>query len=201
MVHHHSGSLSEVGFNAYITFSAIKRHFTTPTYDFFKYSGKVNSSFDSFCARKDAYTFQRLGKKERDVKGLVLANAVAKPKLWVGELLEDPAQTTYQAWKKKQDALTDHVKNSLSFLDPEYKVNFLSTNGHYPLIVDKYLQQQISLETLTVLAALSNSESYWSEVVKDTVVFPGILLKIRKYRPFLIYSNDKMVAAVKDHFF
>ena len=41
------------GFAAYVTFLAIKQHFTVDSYDFFKYNGKVNAKYDSFVTKND----------------------------------------------------------------------------------------------------------------------------------------------------
>lgn len=196
---HQQSFLNETGYNAYVKYSAIKRHFTS-SYDYHKYNGKINTSFDAFVARRDAYSFQRLG-KHRDYEGVILSNIVENPKVWIGSLLDDCANDIYFSWKKKQDSITQHIKESLNVLDDDFRNNFISTKGQYPLIVEKYLQKNISLETLTILAKLSNSEVYWKETVTDTVVFPDILRKISKYHPFLVYSNDKIKKVIKDHFF
>ncbi len=191
--------LTESGFIAYRDYLAIKRHFTS-SYDYFKYNGKVNVSQDSFVCRRDAYQFQRLSKK-RDYKNLILSNIVINPKLWVGGLLEESAIETYLAWKKKTDSITRHVEDDLSKLDDDFKANFISTSGQYPQVIDLYLRKEISLETVTILAKLTNSFVYWNKTVVDKVVFPDIINRIDKYHPFLIYSTDTIKKVVKNHFF
>lgn len=192
-------SLNETGYKSYITYLAIKRHFTS-SYDYHKYNGKINASYDSFISRKDAYFFQRLG-KERDVEGLILSNIIVNPKIWAGNLLDDSARQTYMQWKKKQDAITQHVKESLSELEDDFRENFYVKKGAYPHIVDLYLQKKISLEALTILTKVTKSDQYWKGKVIDKVVFPDILKKVNKYHPFINYSNEKMTKAIKDHFF
>lgn len=191
--------LNESGFTAYSEYLAIKRHFTTK-YDYFKYNGKVNVSKESFEARRDAYQFQRLSKK-KDYKNLILSNIVNNPKAWVGSLLEDSANETYLEWKKRTDAITRHVQDSLSKLDDDFKTNFVSSNGQYPHVIDLFLRKEISLETITLLTKLTNSSEYWKKKVVDKVVFPDILMKIDKYHPFIVYSPEKMKKVVKNHFF
>lgn len=191
--------LTESGFTAYSEYLAIKRHFTTK-YDYFKYNGKVNASKESFEARRDAYQFQRLSKK-KDYKNLILSNIVNNPKAWVGSLLEDSANETYLEWKKRTDAITRHVQDSLSKLDDDFKTNFVSSNGQYPHVIDLFLRKEISLETITLLTKLTNSSEYWKKTVVDKVVFPDILIKIDKYHPFIVYSPEKMKKVIKNHFF
>jgi hypothetical protein len=64
-----------------------------------------------------------------------------------------------------------------------------------------HLQGKISLEALTILTKITNSEGYWRENVLDKTIFPDILRKLAKYEPFLIYQKEKITAAVKSHFF
>ena len=49
-------------FEAYKLYTAIKNHFTTESYDYFKYNGKVRASEHTFETRKDKYMFYKLSK-------------------------------------------------------------------------------------------------------------------------------------------
>lgn len=192
-------SLNEVGFRAYITYLALKRHFTS-SYDYHKYNGKVNASYDNFITRKDAYSFQRLG-KQKNYEELIISNIAVNPKIWVGQLLEDSSRQIYLEWKKKQDSITQHLKDSLSILDNEFQSNFTVENGQYPHLVDLYLQRKLSLEVFTLLTKLTNSQPYWNEKVVDKVLFPDIMNKVDKYYPFINYSKEKLTKVIKNHFF
>lgn len=191
--------LTESGFTVYKDYLAIKRHFTTK-YDYFKYNGKINASREKFETRRDAYQFQRLSRK-KNYKDLILANVVIKPKLWVGELFDDSAEQIYFDWKKRTDSITHHVQDSLSKLDDNFKANFVVRDGQYPHIIDLYMRKELSLETVTIMTALTNSSSYWRKNVVDKVVFPDIVEKLDKYNPFLVYSQEKLKKVVKNHFF
>lgn len=193
-------SLNETGFKAYTTYLALKRHFTTPSYDYHKYNGKVNASFESFVHRKDAFTFQRMG-KQKDYEGLILSNVILNPKIWAGQLLDDSARAVHTDWAKKQSAITHHVKEGLSDLDDDLQSNFKVDNGQYPHIVNLYLQKRITLELLTIITKMTNSQAYWNKTVTDKVLFPDITLKIDKYHPFLVYSKEKVTKVIKDRFF
>lgn len=192
-------SLNETGFKAYVEYLALKRHFTS-SYDYHKYNGKVNASFDSFLSRRDAFTFQRLG-KQRDYTNLILSNIVKDPKIWAGSLLEDNARSVYLEWKKIQDSITNHIEESIERMDDDFQTNFVVVNGQYPHIINLYLQKKISLETLCILTKLTNSRTYWSDKVVDKVVFPDIIRTIDKYYPFINYSPEKIKKVLKNHFF
>jgi hypothetical protein len=51
------------GFDVYKVYLGVKLHFTTKTYDYIKYGGKVNATLDSFTKRKDRYFFHKLSTK------------------------------------------------------------------------------------------------------------------------------------------
>ena len=191
--------LNEHGFTAYRDYLAIKRHFTS-SYDYFKYNGKVNVSQDNFMSRRDAYQFQRLSRK-RDYQNLILSNILVNPKIWVGGLLEDSANSVHMEWKKRTDSITRHMQDSLSELNDDFKTNFVSIDGQYPHIIDLYLRKELSLEVITILTSLTNSSDYWQKTVVDKVVFPDIIKKIDKYHPFLVYSPEKLKKVIKNHFF
>ena len=48
------------GYEAYRLYLAVKLHFSTENYDFFKHNAKVNASIGSFTKRNDRYFFHRL---------------------------------------------------------------------------------------------------------------------------------------------
>ena len=192
-------SLNEIGYNAYIEYLALKRHFTS-SYNYHKYNGKVNASYDSFLSRKDAFSFQKLG-KQRDYQNIILSNMVKNPKIWVGALFEQDARDTYLKWKQIQASITHHVEDSLSVLDDDFQENFIVRDGQYPHIVDLFLQKRISLEVFCILVKISNSEPYWKQKVVDKVIFPDIMNIVEKYYPFLDFSSEKMKKVIKNHFF
>ena len=51
------------GFAAFAMWNALKLHFTSDSYDYFKYNGKTNVSKQSFTTRKDKYQFYKLSRK------------------------------------------------------------------------------------------------------------------------------------------
>ena len=47
------------GFAAFALYNALKLHFTSDSYDYFKYHGKTNVSKQTFTTRKDKYQFYK----------------------------------------------------------------------------------------------------------------------------------------------
>lgn len=46
-------------FEVYVNYLALKSHFSSPKYDYFKYNKKVRASLTSFNKRKDRYFFEK----------------------------------------------------------------------------------------------------------------------------------------------
>lgn len=190
---------SDDSFNAYVKFLAIKKHFTTDNYDYFKYNGKVRANYETFMSRNDAYSFAKLSKKD-DVQGLILANILINKNIWVRELLDSEGEARYMNWRKRIESLTYTFKSELAHLDDEYKQNFISRDGQHPLLMTLLLQRKISLETFTILSFMANIFSYWSEKVVDKHVACDIINKSKKYKPFLEYDPNRFKTIVKERF-
>jgi hypothetical protein len=197
----HDSYVTEASFRTYVDYLALKRHFTNESYDYHKYNGKIRASFESFQTRNDAFYFAKLSQKQ-DTHNLLLSNIVKNPKIWVRELCEEQAEQIYLDWKKRIDGLTYHFTNDLSKLNEDYKTNFsVSANGQTPKLISLYLQKQISLETFSILAHLSNVFPYWSAEVKDKIVAGDVIKLSQKYYPFLNIDKKKFQAIVKERFF
>jgi hypothetical protein len=68
-------------------------------------------------------------------------------------------------------------------------------------LITLYLQKQISLETITILASLSNIFPYWEKEIVDKIVAYDIIILLGKYRPFLEYDEKKFKNIVREQFF
>ena len=51
------------GFEVFKLYLAIKLHFTTDTYNYEEYGGKVNCKLETFTKRNDRYFFHKLSKR------------------------------------------------------------------------------------------------------------------------------------------
>jgi len=191
--------VSDDSFNTYVKFLALKKHFTTDGYDYFKYNGKVRANRETFMARNDAYSFAKLSKKD-DPQGLILSNLLINKNIWVRDLLDSEGEARYTNWRKRVESLGYIFKSELAHLNDEYKRNFISIDGQHPLVMTLLLQKKISLETFTILSHQANIFSYWSEKVVDKHVSFDIINKSRKYKPFLDFEPKRFQKLIKDHF-
>ena len=177
----------------------MKKHFTSD-YDYHRYNGKIRASFDKFRTRNDAYFFEKLSNKDNPEQ-LMLANMIVKPNVWIREIIEQEGEDRYIDWQRKIDSLSRIFKSDLSQLDDNFQANFTSVSGQHPLIMTMYLQKKISLETISILAKISNIFPYWEKEVGDKIVSRDIIRLLKKYKPFLEIDEKKFKDIVRERFF
>jgi hypothetical protein len=185
-------------FNIYVYYLALKRHFTS-SYDYFKYNGKVKANAMSFENRKDKFFFYKLSKK-KEAKDIILANMLANPNAWAGELLDDKAESIYKDWAKRKQSLTYEFKSDIVNMDDDFNLNFYVENGQHPRLLKLYMMNRISLETLVILCDITGCMKYWEKNISDNIVFPDINTLVRKYQPFLEYDKAKMRKILLDKY-
>lgn len=181
-------------FNSYV---ALKNHFTS-SYDYHKYRAKVRTSYDSFKNRRDFSFFQKLSKKH-DPFGLMIANFIKNPNIWVGDLLTADSEKNYYDWSKRAKALTYTIKNELGYLKEDFNDNFIVTDGQMPFIILQYYEGKISLETLVVLSYIAGTIPYWDKKIKDPL-YVELSVLIKKYCNFIEYDIEKIKEIVITHF-
>lgn len=188
--------VNEKSYEVYIKYLAMKKHFSSPSYDYHKYNGKVRASFDAFKSRNDAFYFAKLAKQD-DFENVLLANIVKNSNAWIRDIAED--DFVYVEWKKKIDSLGYTFKSELRHLNDDWQSNFV-TDGQHPIVLTLYLQKKISLETFAILIHIANIFDYWEQNLLDKFVASDIIQHSRKYLPFLMLDMKRFKTYVKDHF-
>lgn len=177
---------------AFELFRALSLHFSG-SYDFFKYHGKVKKvDPEYFLGHKDRLKYTKLARlyPEDELVGFIVSNALEKKKLWIGNLMDSNAKETYSKWKSRQESLTYRFQQEWRHLLDISENPFKFGEG-YPPAVTEYLGNEISLETLSILeAAFKFLEK--SPKTKDDIILEPLLLKIKKYLPFLVFDPYKI---------
>ncbi len=106
------------GFSAFALYNAIKLHFTSDSYDFFKYGGKTNVSKSNFAVRKDKYSFYKLSRKYslQDLRDFYVANFLVKNVSWIGEIANEEGESNYKEWQKRNQSLTYRFKEDIMYI-------------------------------------------------------------------------------------
>jgi hypothetical protein len=190
------------GFAAYALWNALKLHFTSDSYDYFKYNGKTNVSKQTFANRKDKYQFYKLSRKYdlEQLKYFYVANFLAGNGEWVGDLLQD-GEGNYTKWQKTTQSLTYTFENDIiKLLDMVDNPNELLVvkQNQFPKLMMYATQGDICLETLIILDNIMNFFPMWEKEIYDDIVWPNFKMKCVKYRPFLYYEKEKFKEILKE---
>lgn len=189
-------------FEAYKVYIALKNHFTSKTYDYFKYNGRTKVGHRSFDKRPDKYFFHKLAKR-KDVVNYLVANFVYNDNAtgWVGNLLNnEESDKLYLKLVKTRESLSYLFKNDLEKLKVNFDENFVVTDGQHPWLLKLYLRHEISIETMIILDDLVGYMRKWNRRIDDGILWPQVYLKCKKFRPFFQYDRDKMKQLVLDKF-
>lgn len=184
---------------------AIKLHFINENYNFFMGSGKAKIGVDAFQKRKDKYQFHKLARmlKDEEVVPFLVANFIHGGNTWARTLISDDAQVNYNKWKKTIESLSYTFENDIrKILGDEVSLyalesKFMVHNGEHPEVLSMYMQGDISLETMVILNNLIRFIPRWNKEISDTILYPKIAMKIRKYGSFITVDLDKMKRIVK----
>jgi hypothetical protein len=180
-----------VGYNSYITYVALKTHFKNEKYNYFRHRGaKITEG--SLKRHRDRYWFIKLDEKysEEDLLNFFLSQFTSNHlhQYWVGDSFGDACQEIYTKYKKKLANFTRTVGLEMQYLYETYSVAEMYNTPQigYPKIINAYLGDRVSLETLIVLDELNG----WVANSGALVGIVGAPLDrlIRKYRPFLNYD-------------
>jgi hypothetical protein len=183
------------GYEAFSIYNSLKLHFTSSSYDYFKYNGKSNISIEAFENRKDKYHFYKLSRQneKEDYIEFLVSNFLIKENLWAGDLLQEEAiivyklrMATIQSLGYKFQSDCQKLKDSVS--SPN---ELLITDGDYPKLLTMTLQKDIHLETLVIMNSIMNFLPMWDKKISDTIRYPEFSRKVKKYAPFLQFDKVK----------
>jgi hypothetical protein len=187
------------GFDAYQKFLSIKQHFTSDSYDYGKYNGKLNLDPSKFQVRKDKFFFEKLAKK-KDIEGYVIANILCGNIFWVGDLFSDKAEKNYTDWLKRKESLSYIFKNDIKNLLDDFNQNFIVRDGQHPYLLKTIRQDKISIETFVILSDIVGFIPHWNKNIKENIIWPIFSRKCLKYRPFMSYDRPKFKAILREKY-
>ena len=197
------------GFDVYKTYLAVKLHFASDTYDYYKYDGKVNAKLDTFTKRKDRYFFHKLSTRyaESDILDFFVANFLADSKRWIGNLLANDGRDVYLDYKKRKEAFTYHFKQDCGTIHSDFnRLNILFDDGfsvpdgQHPRVLRLLIQRKISFQTAVVLDHFLNFTKNWDKEITENVVWPKISSTLAKLRPFVKFNATECKLIMKEVF-
>lgn len=195
------------GFAAFALYNALKLHFTSDSYDFFKYHGKTNVSKQTFMKRKDKYSFYKLSRKYNleELKNFYVANFINGNGDWVGDMTGPEGEEHYKKWQKTSQALTYTFDNDIIYLLDKvdgaefwsFDDYFKPISGGWPNIITKLMKGEIALESVCILVDIANIMPMWEKEITDDLLWPTWRRLIKKYTPLIQYDKEKILHILK----
>jgi len=195
------------GFAAYALWNALKLHFTSDSYDYFKYNGKTNVSKSTFSTNKSKYHFYKLSRKYNleELKNFYIANFIQGKGDWVGDLLQD-GDENYTKWQKTQQSLTYTFENDIMYMFDSvdgaefWHIDdyFKPIDGGWPMLITKMMHDKIKLETVCILIDIFDCMPRWEKQITEDIVWPTHRRIIKKYTPFINYDKQKFKEILKE---
>ena len=183
-------------YDVYKYYMAMKLHFESDSYEAPKYNYKTSAKPQSFFKRRDKYHFAKLGRKFDEPEELInffTAQFTATDKSWVGDMLQD--EEKYVEWQRRQQSLSYNFEQDINKLAEEadaFDDLLKIQEGNYPLVIEKFLQDEISLETVVILDQLTGFMRRADRAITETIVWPDLSKRIRKYGLLLRFDKNRM---------
>lgn len=194
-------SLGMNGFEAYKHYLALKSHFTTKTYDYFKYNGAVKARRESFDIRKDKYFFQKLAKHKEITDFLVALFVHGKKDAWIGDLVTNESnEKVFLESQRIKQSLTYVFMSDLEKFNSDLVSSFVVVDGQHPHALKLLLRNEIHLESFIILNDIMKFAPAWNKAINEQTIWPEICQKCKKYQPFLQYDKESLKKLVVDKF-
>jgi len=196
-------------YEAYTLYLAIKLHFTSSNYDFYRHNAKVNSSFNTFLKRNDRFFFHKLTTKysKEEMLDYFVCNFFHNSKTWIGNLVRADGETNYTKWKKYNQALTYNFRNDCllvrNIIDADrisFDDMFRVSNGQHPRLLRLLLSEQIGVQTFIILDKILSFIKNWDKEITETIIWPEKSFKITKLKPFVNFNITKCKFIMKEVF-
>ena len=196
-------------YEAYTLYLAIKLHFTSSNYDFYRHNAKVNSSFNTFLKRNDRFFFHKLTTKysKEEMLDYFVCNFFHNSKTWIGNLVRADGETNYTKWKKYNQALTYNFRNDCllvrNIIDADrisFDDMFRVSNGQHPRLLRLLLSEQIAVQTFIILDKILSFCKNWDKEITETIIWPEKSFKVAKLKPFVNFNLTKCKFIMKEVF-
>ena len=180
---------------AYKLYVALKLHFTTD-YDGFKYSFQVRTPDTAFYGRRDRYYFEKASQKYGEQLRRFYVTQFVDGVTYIRDMMSEEGHNRYLQRSSQIESsmynlngdLRKHLKSPREF--------FLGDTSTPPQVLALALSDSLHLETV---AHLENTLGFLDKVVyKDPIVIDPLVMKVKKYAPFLRTETAKVKEIIDD---
>jgi len=180
--------------DCYKIYVALKLHFSSKTYDYVKYNGKVKISDSAWEKRRDKYFFEKTLYKYRtrkNIEDFFISQFLYNKHEWIGNMLSTENDEIYKKHIDNKKFLTynytEDLKNILFFVEKN-KLTFNKIfHGSNPFILQFIIQEMITYETGIILDEIYT----WTKIKNKDIIEEEFVSKIQKYKSFLKINRNK----------
>lgn len=185
-------------FETFECYQSIKLHFTSEKYDAIRYNFNTNVKENSFWKRRDSYFFEKLGRKFSNKQELIyfFISYFICDKNWIGDMISD--ESIWNEWQRRNSSLLYTFEQDLNKLYDEIDSfdSLFIQNNDYPNVILYYLRSEICIETVVILDQLTGFINQEEGKIKETILWPNLSRKIRKYSPFVKFDRERAKKSV-----
>ena len=191
------------GIEVYRLYLSLKLHFTTDTFDYFKYGNAAKASQHSFDSRRDKFFFVKLSRtfREDELKEFFVANMIVEDKVYPATLVREGSKN-YQEYIKRKQSLTYRFKEDVRTLhDISQRFdNLFIIDGVHPPLLKAHLGGKISIETLAIFNKIFQYVGNFDKDIKEDIVWKPLRNRVVKYEPFISIDKGKYKNIIKAQF-
>ena len=174
--------------DCYAIYLALKAHFRSSKYDFFKYKHTTFSSH-SFDRRKEKKYFQLAAHnyKKNDFIQIFVSNYVIHGDFWIGDIIKPETIETWKGWLGRiQNYPYWFAVDCRKLMQNSQKMSevLVCSSYQHPKIFQMILGKEIMVETFIILDKILRFSDHYGALSND-VFWNNFKLKINKYEPFL----------------
>ena len=191
------------GIEVYRLYLSLKLHFTTDTFDYFKYGNAAKASQHSFDSRRDKFFFVKLSRtfKEDELREFFVANMIVEDKVYPATLVREGAKNYQEYIKRKQSLAYNFKEDVITLHDISQKFDKLFTiEGVHPPLLKAHLGGKISIETLAIFNKIFQYVGNFDKDIKEDIVWKPLRNRVMKYEPFISIDKGKYKNIIKTQF-
>ena len=191
------------GIEVYRLYLSLKLHFTTDTFDYFKYGNAAKASQQSFDSRRDKFFFVKLSRtfKEDELREFFVANMIVEDKVYPATLVREGAKNYQDYIKRKQSLAYNFKEDVMTLHDISQKFDKLFIiEGVHPPLLKAHLGGKISIETLAIFNKIFQYVGNFDKDIKEDIVWKPLRNRVVKYEPFISIDKGKYKNIIKEQF-
>lgn len=190
-------------YNTFKCYKALKLHFVSDNYDYYRYNGKTpKSTYDDFIKSKERQFCERLTKKyQKKTPSFLLANLSEFPNVYIRDLLNESYDTFYKKWTTQRLSNAAYIFRSEidKIQEIQFKDLFSCDEQRLPNLIHYYIRGEISKETVCIIMKITNCAEYFDTQMKDNLFWNYEKRKFDKYLPF-VRLKPKYAKSLLDKF-